>query len=372
MAEKQDYYEVLGVARNASDSDIKKAFRKQALKHHPDRNADDRAGSEKKFKQLNEAYEVLSDRSKRERYDAFGHAGMEAGGFGGSGQGVDFGDIFGDVFESFFGGAAGARGGRVRPRRGSDLQYQMELDFDEAVFGSKKEIEIPREEPCEACSGSGAVSKESIRQCTHCRGSGSVTVSQGFFSLRSPCTACGGRGKTILDHCKECNGQASVRTVRTLSVTVPAGVDDEARLKLRGEGEPGSNGGPAGDLYVVFSIRPHQSFRRDGDHLQLELPVSFPQLVLGTELNVPTLRGKRKIHVPAGTQSGHEFKIRNEGVDNVHGHGRGDLKIRVIGVTPIRLSEREKELYSQLAELQGDEIEMPEKSFFERVKAAFE
>ncbi|MBI2943142.1 MAG: molecular chaperone DnaJ [Candidatus Wallbacteria bacterium] len=373
MAEKRDYYEVLGVARNAGEDEIKKAFRKLAMRHHPDRAGGDHKEAEEKFKELNEAYEVLSDREKRQRYDRFGHAGVNAGaGFGpGGAAGVDLGDIFGDIFGDFF-GQMGGRRSASRPHRGNDLQYSLAIEFEEAAFGVEKKVELPREELCEECEGTGAESAGGIETCRACRGSGTVTVTQGFFSLRTTCARCGGRGKSIRTPCAHCQGRGRIEQVRTINVRVPAGVENETRLKLVHEGEPGVNGGPPGDLYVLLSVKPHPTFQREGDHLLLEVPISFSQAALGADLDVPTLRGKRKLHVPAGTQSHRTFRVKEEGIDNVHGRGRGDLVVRVIVVTPSKLSPREEELFAELAKLRGDEVEMPSKSFFDRVRAAFE
>jgi molecular chaperone DnaJ len=369
MADKRDYYEVLGVARNASDDDLKKAYRKAALRWHPDRNAGNHTEAEERFKEANEAYEVLSDAGKRKRYDAFGHDGV-AGGPGG-GPGVDFGDIFGDLFGEFLGGFGGRRGGS-RAHRGSDLQYHLELDLEEAAFGVEKDIEIPKEEVCDRCAGSGADSADSISVCPTCQGTGQVTVTQGFFALRTACSRCAGRGRAIKVHCSVCAGRGRVERIKTVNVRVPPGVDSETRLKLSREGEPGVGGGPAGDLYVLIAVRDHAVFRRKGDHLIVDVPLSFSQAALGAEVEVPTLKGSRKLSIPAGTQTNKVFKLREEGLQNVHGRGKGDLLVQAIVVTPTKLSARESELFAELAELRGEKVELPSKSVLDRVREFFE
>ncbi|HEX4870210.1 MAG TPA: molecular chaperone DnaJ [Moraxellaceae bacterium] len=375
---KRDYYEVLGVARTASADEIKKAYRKLAMKHHPDRNPDDKS-AEEKFKEANEAYEVLSDEDKRAAYDRHGHAGVDpsmggfgAGGFGGGAGGASFSDIFGDVFGDIFG--AGARGGGQRSNRGSDLRYTLELDLEEAVRGTTVQIRVPKLSTCEVCDGSGAKKGTSAETCRTCGGAGQVRMQQGFFSVAQTCPTCRGRGKTIKDPCNNCHGQGRVEKAKTLEVKIPAGVDSGDRIRLSGEGEAGVNGGPAGDLYVQVAVRPHAIFERDGADLYCEVPVSFADAALGGELEVPTLDGRVKLKIPEGTQTGKVFRLRGKGVAPVRGGGTGDLMCRIVIETPVNLSKRQKELLREFQQdLEGaDGKHSPRKSsWFESVMNLF-
>ncbi|UTW46530.1 molecular chaperone DnaJ [bacterium SCSIO 12696] len=368
---KRDYYEVLGVAKNASEAELKKAYRRVAMKHHPDRNPDNKE-SEEKFKEASEAYEVLSDSEKRAAYDQYGHAGVDSqGGFGGGGfGGGNFSDIFGDVFGDIFGGGGGrSRGG---PRRGADLSYTMELDLEEAVKGVAKKIRIPTLVSCKTCDGSGAKKGTSPVTCDTCSGSGQVRMQQGFFAVQQPCPKCRGRGTIIKDPCTSCHGQGRVEEHKTLSVNIPAGVDNGDRIRLSGEGEAGPEGGPNGDLYVQVSVREHDIFHRDGRNLYCEVPISFTDAALGGELEVPTLDGRVKLKIPTETQTGKLFRIRGKGVAPVRGGGTGDLLCRVVVETPINLSDEQKDLLRQLHTTCSDGKHSPRKtSWFDGVKQFF-
>jgi len=368
MSEKRDYYETLGVDRSADDAQIKKAFRKLALKYHPDKNPGD-TESESKFKTLAEAYEVLIDSRKRKQYDTFGHAGM--GGAGGAGGGHPFGgfsDIFGDIFSEFFSGGGG--GGRARPRRGSDLEYRLEIAFEEAAYGSEKEIKIPRVSTCGGCKGSGAASPKDISVCGTCQGTGQVQMSQGFFSITRPCGTCRGVGKSITNPCKKCSGRGEVENVSTLSLKIPSGIATGQRLKIGGEGEQGRNGGPPGDLYVLLSVRDHAFFVRDGDNIILERPISFLQAILGASIEVETLWGKETLEIRPGTQTSDVFRMRGKGMDSVQGHGRGDQLVEVRIVVPKKLEKRQRELLEEYAEISGEiDVGLPKKGFMEEIGA---
>ena len=341
--DKRDFYEILGVAKNASGAELKKAYRRLAMKHHPDRNPDD-GTAEAKFKEAKEAYEILSDSQKRAAYDQFGHAGVDpqAGG-GGFGGGSSFSDIFGDVFGDIFGGSGGARG-QERVYRGSDLQYNLALTLEEAVFGDDKEIEIPRLDKCESCEGSGARPGSEAVECHTCHGAGQVRMQQGFFSVQQSCPSCHGNGKVISDPCPDCNGEGRVQHSKTLSVKIPAGVDTGDRVRLSGEGEAGVNGGPAGDLYVQVQVKKHALFERDGDNLHCEVPIGFTMAALGGEIEVPTLKNKVTLKIPDETQSGKIFRLRGKGVMPVRGGQQGDLMCRIKVETPINLSKDQKVL----------------------------
>ncbi|MEO8308860.1 MAG: molecular chaperone DnaJ [Pseudomonadota bacterium] len=371
---KRDYYKVLDLARDASEADIKKAYRRLAMKHHPDRNPDDTA-AEEQFKEAKEAYEVLSDTGKRATYDQYGHAGLDAqrgGGAGGMNPGEAFGDIFGDVFGDIFGGAR--RGGRSQVFRGADLRYDMELDLHQAVFGTTMEIDVPKLSECETCKGSGAAKGSTPVQCETCHGSGHVRVSQGIFQLQQTCPRCRGSGKTIKNPCDTCLGQGRVRRTKKLSVKIPAGVDNGDRVRLAGEGEAGRNGGPAGDLYVEMHIHAHEIFERDGENLSCEVPISFGTATLGGAVIVPTLDGQVSLKIPAETQSGRVFRLRDKGVQPVRGGSRGDLFCRVMVETPVKLSSEQRDLLRKFeATLKTeDRRHSPrEEGFFEGVKRFF-
>jgi molecular chaperone DnaJ len=371
---KRDYYKVLDVPRNASEADIKKAYRRLAMKFHPDRNPDDKE-AEESFKEAKEAYEVLTDEQKRAIYDQHGHDGIDAarqgGGAGGFG-GADFGDIFGEVFGDIFGG--GRRGGRSQVFRGADLRYELELELPQAVFGYTTEVEIPRLMECETCHGSGAAKGHTPTTCDQCQGSGQMRISQGFFQLQQPCNRCRGTGRIIRNPCDTCLGQGRVRRTRKLSVKVPAGVSTGDRIRLGGEGEAGRNGGPAGDLYIEMNVKPHPIFEREGDDLSCEVPVSFATAVLGGSVKVPTLEGDVSLKIPAETQSGRVFRLRDKGVKPVRGGDRGDLFCRVVVETPVNLSSDQRELLKQFDESlrsDGRGHTPREEGFFEGVKRFF-
>jgi molecular chaperone DnaJ len=368
VASKRDYYEVLGVEPNASVEEIKKAYRKLALKDHPDRNPGDKA-AEERFKQASEAYQILSDPERRAQYDRFGHAAFEPGaGFGGfdfSSSGFE--DIFSDIFGDFFGG----RRGRSRARRGDDLRYDLEIGFEEAIRGVEKKIEVPRLVACTACAGLGTKDGRPRETCGTCRGTGQVRYQQGLFSIAKTCGHCQGQGTLLRDPCRSCGGSGAERSTQTLSVRIPAGVDSGSRLKLRGEGEGGSNGGPAGDLYVVLHVRQHPLFTRDGNDVVCEVPIGFTQAALGAEIDVPTVEGKVKLKVPAGTQSGNVFRLKGKGVPDVRGYGRGDALVRVVVETPRKLSAKQRALLEEFARISGEEVHPISKGFFEKVKEIF-
>ena len=367
---KRDYYEILGVSRSATEDDVKKAYRKLALKYHPDRNPDDRHEAEERFKEISEAYQVLSDPERRSLYDRFGHAAFEQGAPGGAGFdfGGNFEDIIGDLFGDFF-GTGRTRGGRGRMRRGQDLRYDLEISFEEAAFGCEKTIAVPRLSTCDTCRGRGAKPGTSPRTCPQCRGSGQVRFQQGFFSIAKTCGHCNGQGTIIANPCPSCEGSGVQRRTHQLSIKVPPGVDSGSRLKLRGEGEAGANAGMSGDLYVVLGVREHPLFVREGTDVVCEVPLSFAQAALGAEIEVPTLDGKARAKIPAGTQSGQVFKLKGRGIPDLNGYGRGDEVIRVLVETPRKLSPRQRELLEEFARISGEEVHPLSKSFLEKVKS---
>ncbi len=376
---KRDYYKVLDVARTATEAEIKKAYRRLAMKHHPDRNPNDKE-AEEKFKEAKEAYEVLSDAEKRAAYDQFGHAGVDAsrqagaGGAGGFGRGDAFGDIFGEVFGDIFGGGRKGGGGRSQVFRGADLKYDLELDLNQAVFGHSVEVDIQKLFECDTCGGSGAAKGHKPVQCETCGGVGQVRISQGFFQLQQTCPRCRGTGTIIKNPCDTCLGQGRVRRSKKLAIKIPAGVDTGDRIRLGGEGEAGRNGGPPGDLIVEVHIRQHEIFEREGEHLSCEVPISFSTAVLGGTVEVPTLDGEVALKIPPETQSGRVFRLRDKGVKPVRGGDRGDLFCRVVIETPVNLSSEQKELLRKFEESlnrDGKKHAPREESFFEGVKRFF-
>jgi molecular chaperone DnaJ len=374
---KRDYYEVLGVARNASDDDIKKAYRKLAMKYHPDRNQGDAAKSaEEKFKEAKEAYEMLSDAQKRAAYDQYGHAGVDpnmrgpGGGEGFGGFSESFGDIFGDIFG---GGRRGGGGGR-QVFRGNDLSYAMDITLEEAAVGKDAQIRIPSWEDCDTCDGSGAKPGTSAKTCSTCNGSGVVQMRQGFFSVQQTCPHCHGSGKIIPDPCTSCHGQGKVKKHKTLEIKIPAGIDDGMRIRSTGNGEPGRNGGPPGDLYIEIHIRKHDIFERDGDDLHCQVPVSITKAALGGEIAVPTLNGKATIDIPEGTQHGKTFRLRGRGIKGVRSSVPGDLYCHIAVETPVKLTEHQRKLLKELDEsfAKGGTKHSPnDQGWFEKAKAFF-
>ncbi|TAJ53451.1 MAG: molecular chaperone DnaJ [Nevskiaceae bacterium] len=351
---KRDYYEVLCVVRTVSEEELKKSYRKLAMKHHPDRNPGDKA-AEEAFKEISEAYEVLSDAEKRKIYDQYGHEGLQRGGAGGGGfgGGGGFSDIFGDVFADIFGGGGG--GSRGGPRRGSDLRYLLELTLEQAVFGVTETIKIPTWDDCEACNGHGTADGKKPRECPTCQGSGQVQVRQGFFVLQQTCPHCRGRGVSVTDPCKSCRGVGKLKRDKTLEVKIPPGVDTGDRIRLSGEGEPGDRGAQSGDLYVQINVKPHEFFERDGSDLYCTVPVSIVTASLGGELEVPTLKGKASLKVPEGTQSGKTFKLRGMGVKSVRGGPQGDLICNLVVEVPVDLNRKQKDLLRAFGEaVDGD------------------
>lgn len=349
---KRDYYEILGVTRDAGDDEIKKAYRKLAMKHHPDRNPDS-PNAEEKFKEAKEAYEVLSDPQKRGAYDQYGHAGVDPqGGFGGGGgQGFgNFSDAFGGIFDEIFGNRGQGGGGRSNVYRGADLRYNLEITLEQAAHGTETKIRIPTMEGCDACHGSGAKPGTQPSTCPTCGGSGQVRLQQGFFSIQQTCPKCHGTGRFIPDPCHSCHGTGRVKQHKTLAVKIPAGVDEGDRIRLSGEGEHGVNGGPPGDLYVQIHLKPHSVFSRNHNDLHCEMPISFTTAALGGEIEIPTLDGVAKIKVPPETQSGRTFRLRGKGIKGVRSHSYGDLLCQVMVETPVKLTERQKELLRELEE----------------------
>ncbi len=356
---KRDYYEILGVGRDADADAIKKAYRKLALKYHPDRNPDDAEVAAAKFKDASEAYQVLSDAEKRGQYDRFGHAAFEQGmggfdfGFG-AGGGAAFEDVLGDLFGDFFGGFGGRRGSRGSGTRGDDLRYDLEIDFEHAIRGSEREITIPRTVACDDCSGSGARTGTEPETCSACQGAGQVRFQQGLFQIAKTCGQCNGEGRVVRDPCAACRGVGARQEMRDIRVRIPAGVDDGARLKLRGEGESGLRGGSTGDLYVVLHVRQHPLFQREGSTLICELPVPMTTAALGAKIDIPTLDGLLKMNIPAGTQSGKLFRLKGKGVPDLRSGRQGDLIVRVLVETPTQLNRKQKDLLKKFAEAGGD------------------
>lgn len=370
---KRDYYEILGVAKDVDKKELKKAYRKIAMKHHPDRNEGNKE-SEEKFKEASEAYEILSDEQKRGAYDRYGHAGVDGSQGGGHGGGAGgFGDIFGDVFGDIFGGGGGGGGRRGGPQRGSDLRYTMTLSLEEAVKGCEKKITIPTLAPCDPCDGSGAKPGTSAKTCSTCGGQGQVRMQQGFFAVQQTCPSCRGQGTTIEDPCNSCHGRGVKEETKTLNVKVPAGVDTGDRIRLSGEGEAGAMGGPAGDLYVQMNVKDHAIFERDGHNLYCDVPISIVDAALGGELEVPTLDGRVKLKIPAETQSGRMFRLKGKGVTPIRSSSPGDLMCRVQVETPVKLTEHQKKLLKEFqASLKGEKHSPQKNTWFAGVKKFFE
>ncbi len=368
--QKRDYYEVLGVQKNVSPQELKSAFRKVALQYHPDRNPGDKE-AEEKFKEASEAYEVLSDPERRQRYDQFGHAaarGMPgAEGFGGF-QGVNINDIFGEIFGDIFGGARGR--GRV-PNRGADLRFNLEIAFEEAAFGCKPKVTIPRPKKCDVCTGTGSKSGAGPKACGTCGGSGELRFTQGFFAVSRPCTDCGGTGAVVPDPCGKCRGSGKLPSEEVIEVNIPPGVDNGTRVRLTGMGEPGDRGGPAGDLYVTVIVREHPLFQREDYDVFCEMPISFTQAALGAKIDVPTLDGKVKMTIPEGTQTGKVFRLKGKGIPHLHSGQRGDQHVRVVVETPTGLTSKQRELLEKFAEQSGEEVHPHSKNFFEKVRELF-
>ncbi len=379
MAEnKRDYYEVLGVSKTAADADIKKAYRKLAKENHPDLHPGDQA-AEARFKEINEAYEILSNSDKRSRYDQFGFAGVDpnyaaqqGGGFGGGFDGgFDFGDL-GDIFGSFFGGGFGGARSRTGPQRGESLRTGLTITFEEAAFGCEKEVTLERVEQCPDCKGSGAAPGTSPETCSNCGGSGAVQqrrqTPMGVFATTGPCPRCGGKGKTISSPCKSCGGTGQIRKRKTVKVSIPAGIDNGQIISLRGQGNAGKNGGPAGDLQIVVSVQPHQLFRRDGSDVYCDAPITFTQAVLGGDLEIPTIDGKVSYTLPEGTQTGSTFRLKGKGIPNVNGRGRGDQFVTVHIETPRGLSREQKEALRKFSETLKEHNYKERKSWFDKFK----
>ena len=379
MAEnKRDYYEVLGVSKGASDDEIKKAYKKQARKYHPDLNPDNKE-AEEKFKEVNEAYEVLSDSTKKARYDQYGHAGVDpnfgAGGFGGGFDGnFDFGDL-GDIFGSFFGGGFGGGGRRTNPnapQRGESIRLSLSITFEEAAFGCEKDVTVERMEPCGTCQGNGCAPGTTPEVCPDCRGTGQVQVRRqtpmGVFATTSPCGRCGGKGKIIHQPCADCKGTGSVRKRKTIKASIPAGIDNGQTISIRGQGHAGKNGGPAGDLLITITVKPHELFRREGTSILCDAPITFAQAVLGAELEIPTIDGKVKYDLPEGTQSGTTFRLKGKGIPSINGRGCGDQYVTVYIETPRNLNKEQKEALKKFAEAVGDTNYEERRKFFKKFK----
>jgi molecular chaperone DnaJ len=367
---KRDYYEVLGVPRNAGPEELKKAYRSLALQYHPDRNPDD-PEAEERFKEASEAYAILSDADKRARYDRFGHQGVGAGaeGFPGGAGFQDFADIFGDLFGDLFGARAGRR---TRGQRGADLRYNLEIDLVDLLETREVPIEVPRMVRCDTCTGSGARAGTQPERCPRCRGTGQAIFQQGLFRISRPCDGCSGSGWIVTDPCPECRGSGRLEGQRTLKVRIPAGVEDGMRLRLTGEGEAGIGGGPAGDLYVVMNVRPHALFTREGPDLQCEVPISLVQAALGSEIEVPTLEGKVALRVPEGTQPGKVMRLRGRGLPSLRTGERGDQYVRIFVEVPTKLSEEQRRLLERFAELAGEEVSPVQKGFLDKLRDLFD
>ena len=375
MADKRDYYEVLGISKGASEDEIKKAYKKMARKYHPDLNPDNKE-AEEKFKEVNEAYEVLSDPDKKARYDQYGHAGVDPNFGAGAGfdGGFDFGDL-GDIFGNFFGGGFGGGGRRTNPnapQRGESIRLSLTISFEEAAFGCEKEVTVERMEQCGTCSGSGCAAGTTPEVCPDCHGTGQVQVRRqtpmGVFATTSPCTKCGGKGRIIHQPCPDCRGTGAVRKRKTIKASVPAGIDNGQTISIRGQGHAGKNGGPAGDLLITITVRPHELFRREGTSVLCEAPITFAQAVLGAELEIPTIDGKVKYDLPEGTQSGTTFRLKGKGIPSINGRGRGDQYVTVYIETPRNLNKEQKDALKKFAETMGDNNYEERRKFFKKSK----
>ena len=372
---KRDFYEVLGVPKNASDDEIKKAYRKLAMKWHPDRNQGD-ASAESKFKEVKEAYEMLSDAEKRGAYDQYGHAGVDPNMRGGAGGPGGFGDAFGDIFGDIFGGGrrGGGGGGGRQVFRGNDLSYAMDITLEEAAAGKESQIRIPSWDSCTPCDGTGAKPGTQAKTCTTCHGAGQVQMRQGFFSVQQTCPHCHGKGKIIADPCNTCHGQGQTKTNKTLEIKIPAGIDDGMRIRSTGNGEPGQNGGPPGDLFIEIRLRKHDIFERDGDDLHCQVPVNLTSAALGGEIDLPTLAGKATIEIPEGTQNGKTFRLRGKGIKGVRSSIAGDLYCHIVTETPVKLTEHQRKLLKELDESfkkNRDKHSPNGGGWFEKAKAFF-
>ncbi|MBX5480845.1 MAG: molecular chaperone DnaJ [Myxococcaceae bacterium] len=363
-AQKRDYYEILGVPRDVQPQELKSAYRRVALKYHPDRNPGDKE-AEEKFKEASEAYEVLSDPEKRARYDRFGHA--QGFNFEGGFSSATINDIFGEIFGDIFGAGRPRRGGKAR---GADLRYNLEISFEEAAFGCDVQVKVPRPKRCDECEGTGSKSRQ-LRTCPTCGGEGEVRFTQGFFAVSRTCSQCQGAGQIITDPCPKCHGRGKVDSESSLTVSIPAGVDTGTRVRVAGEGEPGEHGGLPGDLYVVIHVREHPIFVREDSEVLCEVPISFTQAALGANIDVPTLDGKVKMKIPAGTQTGKVFRLKGKGIPRLRGGGRGDQHVRVVIETPTSLTKQQRELLEKFAEISGEETHPQSKNFFAKVRELF-
>ncbi len=374
LADKRDYYEVLGVSKGATDDEIKKAFRKQSKKYHPDLNPGNKE-AEDKFKEVNEAYQVLSDAEKKSRYDQFGHAGVDpnfgaGGGYGGGGfGGFDFGDIFGDIFGGGFGGGTSRRNG---PKRGADIRQVIDITFEEAAFGCKKQLNIQSQEKCDTCGGTGAKKGTDVTTCTHCHGTGRVQTQQrtilGYMTTETVCPQCRGEGKIIKEPCRDCRGTGTMRKTKTIEVQIPAGIDNGQTIQLSGKGEAGAKGGPNGDLLLTIRVRPHSIFRRDGNDVYIDMPITFVQAALGATVKVPTLDGMVELNIPEGTQTGSKFRMKGRGIQFLRSKSRGDQYVTVTVEVPRNLTSKQKEL---LKDFDEDNNYKQKKSFYDKVKDLF-
>ncbi len=368
---KSDFYDLLNVGRDSGEAEIKKSYRKLAMQYHPDRNPGD-AGAEKKFKEVSEAYEVLKDKDKRAAYDRFGHAAFD-GAAAGHASGFDFAGGFSDIFDDLFGEFTGARRGRTAAQRGADLRYNLQISLEDAFKGKQASVKVPGTVACKSCSGTGAKPGTSPKTCASCGGHGKIRSQQGFFTVERTCPTCNGIGRVIADPCRDCSGSGRVRKQKTLAVTIPAGVEDGTRIRLAGEGEAGTRGGPAGDLYIFLSVKPHRLFQRDGSNILCRVPISMVTATLGGSIEVPTVAGMRaRITIPAGTQSGKQFRLRGKGMPVLHGSGVGDMLVQTVVETPVNLSRKQKEMLREFLDSGGGNTSPRSESFFAKVKEIWE